>query len=50
MEKMSIATVRELAKRYRNWGKWGSADELGTLNYITSEKIIAAAKLVRRGE
>jgi len=26
--------VREAAKRYRNWGRWGPDDELGTLNYI----------------
>ena len=50
MEKMDINTVRTLAKQYRNWGKWGAADELGTLNYITPEKIIAAAKLVRQGK
>lgn len=46
---MDIATVRALAKQYRNWGKWGTADELGTLNYITPEKVVAAARLVRRG-
>ena len=46
---MDINTVRELAKKYRNWAKWGADDELGTLNYITPEKIVAAAQLVRRG-
>jgi kynurenine formamidase len=50
MEKMDINTVRELAKKYRNWGKWGTADELGTLNYITPEKLVGAAKLVRQGK
>lgn len=49
-EQMNIATVRELAKQYRNWGKWGAADELGTLNYITPDKILAASKLVRQGK
>ncbi len=48
-EKMDINTVRELAEKYRNWGKWGASDELGTLNYITPQKIVAAAALVRRG-
>ncbi len=47
---MDISTVRELAKKYRNWGRWGASDELGTLNYITPEKIVAAAALVRRGK
>jgi len=47
---MNIDTVRELAKKYRNWGKWGADDELGTLNYITPEKVAAAARLVRQGK
>jgi kynurenine formamidase len=32
-----------------NAGRWGADDELGTLNYITPQKRIAAAKLVREG-
>lgn len=32
-----------------NWGRWGAADERGTLNYITPEVTQAAARLVRRG-
>ena len=36
-------------ERFRNWGKWGADDELGTLNYITPRKIVAAARLVRQG-
>lgn len=32
-----------------NWGKWGQDDELGALNYISSEKIVEATKLVKRG-
>jgi kynurenine formamidase len=47
---MDITTVRELAQRYRNWGKWGPDDELGTLNFITPEKIAGAAKLVKQGK
>jgi kynurenine formamidase len=50
MADMNIETVRELAKRFRNWGRWGKDDELGTLNFITPEKIVAAAKTVRRGK
>ena len=41
--------VREMGAKCRNWGKWGPDDELGTLNYITPEKIAASARLVRRG-
>lgn len=46
----NIDTVRELAARYNNWGKWGPDDELGTLNFVTPEKIRAAARLVRKGK
>jgi len=42
-------TVREAAKRYRNWGRWGPDDELGTLNYITAEVIRRSAQMVKRG-
>ena len=27
--------VRAAVEKYRNWGKWGPDDEIGTLNYIT---------------
>ena len=37
------------ASRLHNWGRWGSDDEIGTANYLTPEKIAAAARLVRRG-
>ena len=40
---------REVANRVRNWGKWGDSDQIGTLNYITPEKIVAASRLVKRG-
>jgi len=32
-----------------NWGRWGPHDQLGTLNLITPEKRVAAARLVRNG-
>lgn len=32
-----------------NAGRWGDDDELGTLNFITPEKRVAAARLVREG-
>jgi len=46
---MSEDVLRKLALQVRNWGKWGSTDEIGTLNYITREKIAAAARLVTAG-
>jgi len=38
-----------MADRYRNWGRWGPDDQVGTMNCVTAEQIIAAAQLVRRG-
>jgi kynurenine formamidase len=46
---ISLEAVLEKATQYRNWGKWGPDDELGTLNYVTPEKVAAAAGLVRKG-
>src|SRR5437867_4288492 len=42
--------IRETGLKYRNWGKWGKDDELGTLNYITPDAIVKAAGLVKRGQ
>jgi kynurenine formamidase len=38
-----------LFEKLKNWNKWGADDEIGTLNYITPDKIKAAAALVRSG-
>jgi kynurenine formamidase len=40
----------EYCERFRNWGKWGTDDEIGTLNYITPARIVEAARLVRQGK
>ncbi len=39
----------DLAKRVNNWGRWGSDDEIGTLNLITDNVVRAAAAVVRSG-
>ena len=39
-----------LADAPTNWGKWGAEDELGSLNYLGPEQVIAAAALISRGE
>jgi kynurenine formamidase len=38
------------AEAYRNWGRWGGDDVLGTLNFIDGAKRLEAAALVREGE
>ena len=42
-------TIHRTAERYRNWGRWGGTDQVGTLNYITSDDVLRAASLVRTG-
>ena len=34
----------------KNWGRWGQADQQGTLNLITPEEIRTAANLVKKGK
>ena len=41
--------VREYLESLSNWGRWGSEDDLGTINLITPAKRLAAARLVRDG-
>lgn len=42
--------LQAMYERCSNTGRWGADDELGTLNYITAEKRVAAAGLVVTGE
>ncbi len=41
--------LAEARRKYRNWGRWGPDDALGTLNYIDDAKRAAAAALARTG-
>ena len=38
--------VHRAAKRYKNGGRWGKDDEIGTLNFTTAADIVGAARLV----
>jgi len=40
----------ELGKRLSNWGRWGDDDEIGTLNFVTPEKRVKAAQMVKTGK
>jgi len=42
--------VYEAAEKLRNWGRWGRDDQIGTLNHVTPEDVVAAAGLIKRGE
>jgi kynurenine formamidase len=41
--------IAEAVQLYRNWGRWGPDDVLGTVNFIDEAKRRQAADLVRRG-
>jgi kynurenine formamidase len=49
-KKVTEEELRIKCEKLRNWGRWGDDDEAGTLNFITPEDIVAAARLVRRGK
>lgn len=46
---VSLAEFDAIFEAVKNWGRWGDDDERGTMNYLTPDKIAAAAKLVRSG-
>ena len=46
---LDAAGFDTMMKEISNWGRWGEADQLGTLNLITSAKKAQAATLVRSG-
>jgi kynurenine formamidase len=40
---------QDLAKKVNNWGRWGKADEIGTINLITPEVVRKGAACIRGG-
>ncbi len=48
--KVSRQAISEAHAKLRNWGKWGKDDQIGTLNFVTPEMIVNAAKLVKQGK
>src|SRR5215469_3787365 len=41
--------IAEAAAACSNWGRWGEDDVRGTLNFLTDDKRVEGARLVRRG-
>lgn len=39
-----------LSTRKSNWGRWGTDDQLGALNLLTPERVLAALQLPRTGK
>lgn len=51
MTETSVPSLEELLRDApTNWGKWGPDDEVGSLNYLGAEQVIAAAGLIRSGK
>jgi kynurenine formamidase len=51
MTETRIPAVSEVLKDApNNWGKWGADDEVGALNYLGPEQVLAAARLIRTGK
>jgi kynurenine formamidase len=50
MTENTVWPHHELGRELSNWGRWGEDDEIGTLNFITPEKLVRSAQLVRTGK
>lgn len=46
---VSSETFESWISELSNWGRWGDDDQLGTLNLITQQKRVEAARLVESG-
>jgi kynurenine formamidase len=45
-----VPTMDELLKNApTNWGKWGADDEVGSLNYLTSDEVLRGVRHIRQG-
>ena len=50
MARYTREDIYRTAKELSNHGRWGADDQIGTLNNISPEDIVNAAKLVRKGK
>jgi kynurenine formamidase len=50
MGKYTVEQLLETAVRFRNWGRWGDDDQIGTLNFIDADCVKRAAALVKQGK
>ena len=47
--KLTASEVDAIARRHRNWDRWGGDDQLGTVNFIDASCVSRAASLVKQG-
>src|SRR3981189_2102949 len=48
--KVTLKDINAAAERLKNWGRWGADDEIGTLNNVSPQDIVNAARLIRKGK
>src|SRR5918992_5297594 len=48
--KVGRKAIKEASEKLSNWGRWGEDDQIGTLNFVTPQHIVEAAKLIRTGK
>jgi kynurenine formamidase len=50
-EKKAVPHLTEFLKDApKNWGKWGPDDEVGSLNYLTTDEVLRGSAAVRSGK
>src|ERR1700733_9079569 len=47
---VTLQDIQAASERWKNWGRWGAEEEAGTLNNISPQDIINAARLIRKGK
>ena len=47
---ISESYIEQLLDQVSNWGRWGAGDEMGTINFISNDTRVEAARLVTAGE
>ena len=50
MAKLTRQDIYDTAKELSNWGRWGEDDQIGTLNNVTPDDVIAAGRLIKKGK
>ncbi len=45
--RVTRALLTEYAEKYKNWGRWGPDDEIGTLNFTSPDDIVGGAQGVK---
>jgi kynurenine formamidase len=46
----TLSELAQAAEHHRNWGRWGEDDQIGTLNYVTADTVLAGRDEIRLGQ